>query len=887
MKINVIEEVPVKIRDAMVPSPGYVWVSCDYSQLEYRMMTNLAEDEHLVKMFEDGVDFHTATASMMFNVPPDKVDKKLRKQGKCVTGDTLIYSPSHGLIRIDEVSDFREEDQFIPLEGFDVINMDGEICKADSFYYGGVRKVTNIITRYGFKLGGSTDKHRIIVLDENGFPVYKKMADLTLDDKVVIYLGGFEKETDDYIKFSDCSALKDRERYSTHRNDYPCSFVLEDVTEDVAELWGMLLSDGLFHTSGDYVSFGSADHENIDRFVYLAKQLYPGYEPYVKYCPTKRGVAFWNVFINSYYVTEQFSHGKFGRKGFDLQFPQEILQSKTSVKAAFLKGWFNGDGCFTKKVISTVSISKAFIVGMQHCLLSMGILSCVTSETPTTMKGTDYLAWKLYLVDTISLHKFYDFVYSGLIQRKKYKFDEFMERHDSHPQNLQITYNLKECVKQAMPGLTFEQRKGKYRYLNKGINSFGYACIKELYISESISDENKALLQRFLDREIIAVPIKDIYETEEEVFDLHVPQGHQFVAGSFIGHNSLNFGISFGMTVNGLARTLGCSKQEAQEKQNLYFKNIPKIRDLINKTKATTKARGYSRTFLGRMRPFKKQLENAAGNWYKEDNALMTSFNSTVQGSAADFAKIALARCYQAIKPYGDKIRMLTQVHDEINFEVKCVNDDGTIDSAFLAEALKVIDYAMSYRGIYPGWADIPADIEIGWNYGSLMGSEEIKKEFGVDVLAIQASQPPTDLPKFLFENLNYDVINKTDLKAAEKSLGLNKKGSASKGSDGSKSGDKLSGDKNTAETDQGPSKGQEMAHRLEQKMRSGGKIDGRLDLSNASFRTSTVLIYLKDGVNDSLAFDKLKDHVKNNFGTYDIVLEHQGILYRFHSDLE
>ena len=216
---------------------------------------------------------------------------------------------------------------------------------------------------------------------------------------------------------------------------------------------------------------------------------------------------------------------------------------------------------------------------------------------------------------------------------------------------------------------------------------------------------------------------------------------------------------------------------------------------------------------------------------------------------------------------------------------MKCVNDDGSIDSEFLSEALKVIDYAMSFRKVFPGWADIPADIEIGWNYGSLMGPDEIKQEFGVDVLAIQASNPPTDLPKFLFENLNYDVINKTDLKAAEKSLGLNKKGSASKGSNGSKSGDSSSGKENTEGQDTGPSKGQEMAHRLEQKMRAGGKIEGRLDLSNAEFRTNTVLLYLKDGANDTMAFDCLKKHINDNFGNYDVVLEHQGILYRFHSD--
>lgn len=1289
MKINVTEEVPVKIRDAMVPSPGYVWVSCDYSQLEYRTMTNLAEDEHLVKMFEDGVDFHTATASMMLGIPVDQVDKKSRKIGKCVTGDTYIASPSHGLIQIKDISGFRKEDEFTDLKDFKVINADGKVVNAASFYYGGKRKVTNIITRYGFKLGGSSDKHRIIVVGPDGNLVYKKMSDITMDDYVVLYLGGFEKETDAYVKFSNASELKAREECSTHRNDYPCSFVLEEVTEDVAELWGMLLSDGYFHKNGDVASFGSADRENIDRFIYLTKKLYPGFEPAVSLNPTKNGVDFWNVRINSVFVVAQFSHNKPGRKGFELQFPLEILRSKTSVKAAFLAGWFNGDGCFMKKGVNTASISKDFICGMQQLLMSMGILSDVSSETPTTIRGMDYLVWKLMLSDVESFHRFYNLTYNYLIQRKKDKFDECIDRVDSHPQNFQAAYNLHECLKQAFKGLTCKQRKNTYRHTSKGVNSYGYADIKEYYLSETTSVEAKDLLKRYLDRQILAVPVKEIYETEEEVFDLFVPDGNSFVGSFYMCHNTLNFGISFGMTVNGLAQRLGCTKQEAQEKQDLYFKNIPKIRDLINKTKATTKARGYSRTFFGRMRPFKKQLENAAGNWYKEDNALMTSFNTTVQGcipgeslvytekgvlpikdligeefsvwngnrfvnatafpsgaknlcrttfdgghefysseshyfltcqendpeylkwksakdlvpgdivavnlkpvdcgidfpedlaellgrycgdgdwgngspfiwfhyekelddldyyksiaekygfspmvkikkrkpgdvrndiprlilhapfqnllreldlkfdvwderkislsvfswclaarrafvkglmsadggfssyrdskanneikftkanpgvinslkellftcgiypclqfiengkrgayrlhvapihrymseigfrqeyknsvnvktqsfpvpkpilmpireeiysrykgslnkllthsegvmlsrcaigmdslrnvlekldmlssemsdlleykwvkfehfekleksvpmfdittaeapysyvtqgfithnSGADFAKIALGRAYKALLPYGSKVRMLTQVHDEINYEVQCVREDGTIDSDFLAEVLKVIDYAMSFRKVYPGWADIPADIEIGWNYGSLKGPEEIKKEFGVDVLAIQASQPPTDLPKFLFENLNYDVINKSDLKAAEKALKQNTKKGDSKGSGGSKTGEKSKGGENTNNENQGPSKGQEMAKKVEQRMRSGGKIDGRLDLTGAQFRTSTVLIHLKDGVNDSLAFDCLKKHVKDHFGNYDVVLEHQGILYRFHDD--
>ena len=348
---------------------------------------------------------------------------------------------------------------------------------------------------------------------------------------------------------------------------------------------------------------------------------------------------------------------------------------------------------------------------------------------------------------------------------------------------------------------------------------------------------------------------------------------------------TMNFGVVYGMSANGLAQRLGCDIEEAKKKQNQYFSNIPKIRKLIDQTKAETKARGYSRTFFGRMRPFKKPLEKAAGNWYREDSVLKQSFNTRVQGSGADFAKIALGRAYRMLKPYGDRVRLLTQVHDEINYEVQCVREDGTIDSDFLAEVLKTIDYAMSFRGVYPGWADIPADIEIGWNYGSLKGPEEIKEIFGVDVLAIQASQPPTDLPKFLFENLNYDVINKADLKEAQKALGLDKKKKGETGAKTASGASNKSGGESSEQNETGPSKGQEMAKRVEQKMRTGGKIEGRLDLTNAHFRTDTVLLYLRPGVNEDQAFETLKSHVNANFGTNDVVLEHQGILYRFHSD--
>lgn len=60
-------------------------VTCDYSQQELRVLASLSGDPKFIKFYEEGVDLHSATASMMFNIPIEKVDKeKHRKVAKTI-----------------------------------------------------------------------------------------------------------------------------------------------------------------------------------------------------------------------------------------------------------------------------------------------------------------------------------------------------------------------------------------------------------------------------------------------------------------------------------------------------------------------------------------------------------------------------------------------------------------------------------------------------------------------------------------------------------------------------------------------------------------------------------------------------------------------------------
>lgn len=57
-------------------------VKMDYDQQEYRFAGQLSKAKSLTKFIREGKDIHTATASLMFNVPYDQVDKNLRSKGK-------------------------------------------------------------------------------------------------------------------------------------------------------------------------------------------------------------------------------------------------------------------------------------------------------------------------------------------------------------------------------------------------------------------------------------------------------------------------------------------------------------------------------------------------------------------------------------------------------------------------------------------------------------------------------------------------------------------------------------------------------------------------------------------------------------------------------------
>jgi DNA polymerase-1 len=82
-----------RIRQAFIVPEGHKIISADYSQIELRVLAHLSEDEELLRAFESGEDIHTRTASNIFGVFPDMVNKEMRRLAKVINFG-IIYGMS-------------------------------------------------------------------------------------------------------------------------------------------------------------------------------------------------------------------------------------------------------------------------------------------------------------------------------------------------------------------------------------------------------------------------------------------------------------------------------------------------------------------------------------------------------------------------------------------------------------------------------------------------------------------------------------------------------------------------------------------------------------------------------------------------------------------------
>ncbi|WP_052628841.1 DNA polymerase I, partial [Rhodopseudomonas palustris] len=86
-----------KIRRAFVATPGHKLVSADYSQIELRLLSEVAEVPALRTAFQEGIDIHAMTASEMFGVPVKDMPGEVRRRAKAINFGIIYGISAFGL----------------------------------------------------------------------------------------------------------------------------------------------------------------------------------------------------------------------------------------------------------------------------------------------------------------------------------------------------------------------------------------------------------------------------------------------------------------------------------------------------------------------------------------------------------------------------------------------------------------------------------------------------------------------------------------------------------------------------------------------------------------------------------------------------------------------
>jgi DNA polymerase-1 len=184
-------------------------------------------------------------------------------------------------------------------------------------------------------------------------------------------------------------------------------------------------------------------------------------------------------------------------------------------------------------------------------------------------------------------------------------------------------------------------------------------------------------------------------QTAAEVFDVPreaVTREQRRIA------KAVNYGLSYGQSDFGLARTLEVSRQQAGEYSRRYFQRFPTIHKFMEDIVTLARAQGGARTLLGRWRPIPNLMSKSPQARHAAERVAQ---NTPMQGAGADIIKLAMLATARRIERDRLPARMLLTVHDELVFEAPPAHAPA------IGEILKA-----EMEGVYK--LSVPLEVDIG-----------------------------------------------------------------------------------------------------------------------------------------------------------------------------
>jgi len=167
---------------------------------------------------------------------------------------------------------------------------------------------------------------------------------------------------------------------------------------------------------------------------------------------------------------------------------------------------------------------------------------------------------------------------------------------------------------------------------------------------------------------------------------------------------------------SGLARKLRCDIEHARDVRESYWAGLPATKAAKEIAVQRALATGQVHTWFGRVRYLPELFSD---NRRLRAKGIRSVWNTIIQGTAADWLKIAMVRCYAALKDRD--VHILITVHDELVFEASekesCLEITEIIRQAM---EFKVKGLPLGCEDMYPDGYFVPCDFEYGYDWGTL-----------------------------------------------------------------------------------------------------------------------------------------------------------------------
>ncbi|MEM3654339.1 MAG: tetratricopeptide repeat protein [Candidatus Micrarchaeia archaeon] len=491
--------------------------------------------------------------------------------GKCVSPDTPIQLSNGQILSIEEVYNIAKgngkeikvgEEEIVENPSVKVLSLNPTTLKIEEKnvlfaykqrYKG---KMYEIITRSGRKIS-VTPEHPFFSVD-NGV-VKIKAKDLSVGSYIatpreltVQPVPLIANESQDMflpisifrIQNSGLDSVSNQTNvrlgYKTYRRPAKEFNQINYVDQDVAELFGYLLSEG--SSNGGTIFFFNSDKNLVDRVEHLSSKVF-GIKPRIK---PDRSQNVLRLEISSTglikYLEQTHGFKLIGSR--NTKVPISIITAKNKIVAEFLSAVFESEANIRKDVpeIEFITASKVFANQISYLLLRFGIIGRIKEKS---VRGYDHTYYRIYVTGHNQL-KLFEETIGFKSERKRELLRKWTSNQVKENTNVDVIPNISNLLMKAREGLGMNKEQF---YNTSSKHGKAYESSKHLsrnLVARLISDKRETNeikeLRLLSDSSVLWDEVVKIREFDYDgfVYDLTVEDNHNFIAGfgGIVVHNT-------------------------------------------------------------------------------------------------------------------------------------------------------------------------------------------------------------------------------------------------------------------------------------------------------------------------------------------------------------